>query len=611
MRYSSIGILAVVLVIFSPKFEYSAYHNPGKVQPDRGVGCSRERASALISQQIEEARKIESNVTQIAVLVDIADRLWQYDEPKARGLVHDADNLATKDNGERKADPRVTRGQSASAADPRFTVIETLARHDKQWTRRLINSADEQNSRIAEKDPGARLSHQRHSSWLLQQLALSALTTDRSMAVDFMRDTFRYPGAGQLPEFLYRLAALDLQSADSLYLEALRAYYNEDITAILGLSAYPFGLEQLVGKGLDFLPARKNVPDGFVPNANLQQLFLAALFQRAQRDLDFILAGGDGPPSIFPPPEPVQVYAALEQLQPAIEKYQPELAPKAAQLKSLLGADFPPNWIRDVKQIIQLGEKIRDLDFPTRLAIAERHPTQQRRQEEMADAIVGGTRSESVDTLTRAAQKLGDDRLRGHILCWVYFSAAESANHAGRVDEAFRLAGRVDDAGHRFYLLLEVARQACSRAETKTRGKEILDAITKEAAGATASVEKAVALFGTSGLYAGLSEMRAFEVAEAAIGITNALGQPDLSRDATTWRFDDKNYENGWTLKTDESSLENAFRGLAAVDFERALALTQKISDKRSSAIAVLGVALGCLRPDLPSSIQPGASPKH
>jgi hypothetical protein len=80
----------------------------------------------------------------------------------------------------------------------------------------LIDSADEQDVRNPSSNRGELFQHQRISLWHLQQLALSLLATDQVAAIDFMRDSFRFPVAGQLPLFLFQVAYKDPQAADAL-----------------------------------------------------------------------------------------------------------------------------------------------------------------------------------------------------------------------------------------------------------------------------------------------------------------------------------------------------------------------------------------------------------
>lgn len=195
--------------------------------------------------------------------------------------------------------------------------------------------------------------------------------------------------AGQLPLFLFQLASRNQQAADALYQDAFQVYRGGDITAILALSAYPFGLNQVVGRPLDLLPKGQQIPAGFTRNSHLQQVFLEVLFERAEGDLAALARRQPGLATITLPAQPVHVYAALQQLDPAIQRYQPALAEKAASLRSALGEALPPNWLREAKQIIQLVDQVKETDFDANLAGAERQTVPDVRDNNIANTVVG------------------------------------------------------------------------------------------------------------------------------------------------------------------------------------------------------------------------------
>jgi hypothetical protein len=76
----------------------------------------------------------------------------------------------------------------------------------------------------------------------------------------------------------------------------------------------------VVGRPLDLLPGGQHVPKGFAPNPHLQQIFLEVLFERAEGDLAALARQEPGLTTITGPAQPVQVYVALQELDPAIQR---------------------------------------------------------------------------------------------------------------------------------------------------------------------------------------------------------------------------------------------------------------------------------------------------
>jgi hypothetical protein len=557
--------------------------------------CHPEQAQKLIAQQIDGASKLADPAVRVSVLTIIADRLWAYDEPGARALFQQADEIAAVENGSSNRKPQST-NISPGALDPRYTVIEALARHDKAWARRLIDIADQQYKSDPPASSSLTFQHQQHSMWQLQQLALSLVATDQDAAIDFIRDSFRLPMAGQLGLFLYQLASRDQQAADALYQEAFKVYRSGDITAILGLSAYPFGLNQFVGRPHDLLPRRHNIPPGFTPNPHLQQALLEALFERADGDLAALARQEPGLPTIIGPPQPIQVYVALQQLTLLIQRYQPAMAEKAASLRSALEKALPPNWLREARQIIQMMDRLKETDFDASLASAQRQIIPDLRDSDIAGALVGYSLAQPLDSLCTAAQLISDQALRRQMLDWLNFEGALKAASIGNPDEAARIAAQVGPLNLRAYLTYEIASQQLNQPRNKTRLAAVVDSVVGSVPDSGRDEAGIMSLLGAASLYARGEDSKAFLVTASAIESMNAVQLSDPALGSIGWKFGGRRYSAGWTQKLNGGLLEEAFRQLGEFDLARAVSMASKIADRRSRAMAMTAIALHCLQ---------------
>jgi hypothetical protein len=145
------------------------------------------------------------------------------------------------------------------------------------------------------------------------------------------------------------------------------------------------------------------------------------------------------------------------------------------------------------------------------------------------------------------------------------------------------------------YLAYEIAAERLKRSPSRSGGVEILDHVRTDALKAPSTQEKAMALIGVSLLYAGLRDLTGFETVSGAVETMNAQDLPDPALGSIRWTFSGTRYQNGWTQKLADSSLENTFNQLGELEFRRALALANKIIDRRARAIAIIGIAQRCL----------------
>src|SRR5262245_14959076 len=596
-RHMYLGLVAAMMLLCHGASQTQSGSKPEQKAASHASRCDREQGQKLIVQLVAEAKKLSAPEMPIPVLVIIADRLWTYDEGAARALLQEADDFAALETARRAEKEQVTKDGSAGAIDPLFTIIEAVARHDKVWARRLINTADEQYQRNHPAGRGETFQHQRYSMWQLQQLSLSLLPTDQDAAIDFMRDAFRFPVAGQLPHFLFERASRDQKAADVLYQEAFQTYRSGEITAILGLSAYPFGLNQLVGRPIDLLPRGQQIPAGFAPNPGLQVMFLELLFERAEGDLASLAKGEPGLPSITPPAEPVLIYEALVQLEPAIQRCQPAMTGRAAHLRSALGEALPPNWLREARRLLALADQMNETDFDARIKAAEKQAHPDTRDNNLADIIMAFGEAQPLAKLCAVAFRVTDAGFRRELLDWLYFQSAQKAAAKGRLEELTQLASEVDSPGRRAYLTYAIAKEKLKETGNKTDTLKIITPLVKDVLNAPAIEETSIlTLVAASRLYARIGDARAFEAMTSAIETMNRLDLRDPALGSIKWTFSGRRFAGGWVQKLDEANLEDAFRLLAGFDFERAVSMARNIRDRRSQAIALMALALRCFR---------------
>ncbi|HVF41738.1 MAG TPA: hypothetical protein VM936_01935 [Pyrinomonadaceae bacterium] len=570
------------------------------------VFCDPSRAVAVVETQLSEAKAFADPLKRIAVMTRAAGLLWPYERESARAVFSDAFDLASAYFRERGDEIRRDRGRADSKLsglviqlpDQRFEVIRAIARHDSKWARDLALRAADETRAEAEKekenadDDGAR----RPAGEKLLGFAETLLPADFETALSVARTTFRDPATTYLPQFLYSVAKLDRGAADSLYREALAAYADRDTTSMLYLSTYPFALNYPVLSSISYIFSVK--PDGFAGDPELQRQYVAAFLGLAGRRLAAMAQQPPPAPGPYKQGEPEIIYLSLRALE-AHGARRPETLERFAALESQAVVLLPPERQRALTSGSERGTASSPFSggdgFDELLEQAERQTNPDVRDSSITSAVIAAGEAAPLEKVEGAAHKLGDAETRRQLLDWVYFARAQSAAKSGALDDARKLAERVDALDERAILFLEIADSGLKRAGDRVRAEGLLDAVVAAAGKAPETETKARALLGVAYLYAKLDRQRALEVAAEAVKTVNRLRDPDLGAAFLTRKIQGKEFGMYMTHTVPGFRLENSFRELGALDFESSLSVANGLSDKYQRALAVLGLASKCL----------------
>ena len=308
-------------------------------------GCNPKTAQMLVEQQVAESKSVVERPKRVKILLRSADFLWLLDQPTARGYFVEAFKTASE-HFTAKGFERVNLSSSSNKGstvytqlpDQRTEVIRAVAIRDpelaKKFTEQLLADYDKA---LADRDQNDKT---REPGELLMFAAENAKSNPELSRYMFGR-VMRYPLIQNWFWALYSAARNDQAFADSIYLETLRNYRNEKPHRLLYLSAYPFGNASSFGQGSSRYSA--NVPDGFVPNTDLQRAFLAAFFTR----IGTFAANAEEstqPSEKNESSEAVYMVTAIRELEPVIMERLPNMLEQfsvaRSQANSLLTADM-------------------------------------------------------------------------------------------------------------------------------------------------------------------------------------------------------------------------------------------------------------------------------
>jgi hypothetical protein len=553
--------------------------------------CSRDNALEIVRQQIDATKTFDDSVQRITVLIRAADMLWPYQQEKARSAFTEAFELAAQNFNEKGDEPK-KEGLSLLVATPdqRYIVIRAIAKRDAAWSKKLTEEMlkkDRQEAMEATtKNPRTDL---RTAEKLLDS-ATSLLSSDASAAINFATASLSYPASIRLTTFLYKFAEVNQKAADQFYGQALAVYGDKPLREFLYLAAYPFGSDD-AGDMPDF--GHYTVPATFVPNLSLQRQFVQTLLRRAQQALQVPVDEGDNYNWL---PGTAHVLQVLTQLEPQVRKHQPDLIGGMEQARNNLLSSLT----QENKEIFLRPNSNQSSGpaktFDEQIEAAEKEPDVNRRDELIAAAILNADQTESVEHVVNVNDKIADANLRTQLLDWFYFNRAQSAIKDKRLDEATKLASKVKELDQRAYLYSEIAKESLQKIESQNQARELFEEIVTTAIKGPNTVTAARALFSAAYLYLKLDPGRSISILGDTVKRINGIESPDFSGQFLLRRIEGKNFARYAAFKTPGFNPETAFREMAKIDFDNALAQASGFTDKSLRALTTLTLADLCLQ---------------
>jgi hypothetical protein len=557
--------------------------------------CSRDSALEIVQRQIDLSKTIDNDVKRIAVLLRAADTTWPFEPDKARATFSEAFEIAVR-NLKEKGDKDSNDGRlRIRGIDYRYRVITAIAKRDSAWARKLSKQIlDEEAQEAADKAKDS--TQAARTGERLMSMATSLLDSDQTTALGFARNSLSYPAAIYLPAFLFKFSEINRTASDQFYLEALNAYAKAPMEQFLYLSSYPFAARREVGE----MPIYTfyAVPAALTPNPVLERAFVTTLLSRA-RDLI------QNPATA----EPGKRFSEASQIFMAFSRLESMIGGPLADLSAAL-AEAKGNVFSLLSQAEQqkAGQSLTDppkRSFDEDVERADRQANADARESGIALAIINASGTESLEKIEAAAAKLEDVKLRSQILSYLYFYRAQSALKEKKIDEARRLAARVDEPDQRAYLYAQIATESLKQNKNDAETREMLEDVVEAVAKAPDSDVKARAMLVVVHLYSTIDPNRAVSVLGDVVKTINHVETIDLSGDSVNKKIEGKQFGMYRALQTPGFSPENVFREMGKLDFDGTLYVASNLTDKSLRALTTLAITDQCLK-----SLPPPPKPK-
>lgn len=576
-------LLGLILISQVSSTTAGKLQTAGQQEPERQV-CDREQAFSLIQEQIAQSKTLDKTAPRISILTQGADLLWPYRQSAARSAFEEAFELAIQDF--RVGQKQQTAGNKTNFPDQRFVVIRAIARRDSEWARRLAQAIAEENQR--DQEAGVATSNPNASETLLN-IAASLSQTDSKTAIAFARSSFRYPASVALARFLFQLWASDQQAASQFYQQALNIYANAPVNELLYLSAYPFGMNRVVGPEMQstfFV-----VPTNFTPDTDAQSAFLGTILRRGQETTQKPAQPVSGPAGL---PEIVQIYLALTTLRPLITRDQPVFADRVISLQAML-EPLLSSEARQEASIISRQQQDLNISVDRLAERIQSEKLAERKDQLIARAVLAAKSTEELERVESLAEKVSDSKFREELLDWLYFKRTQKLVSEGKFDEAAQLIRQVNQVEHRAYLAFLLASESTKKIKDSVLAIEVLEDVVKTAAKAPNTIEKARTLLGLTSSYANFDRSRAFEILVEAINTISKIDEPDLSSTTIFRRIGTSRFTVHAAYEIRGSSLDTVFREFAPDDFVKTLWLANQLPDKTLRSAGMFAISGRCL----------------
>jgi len=556
--------------------------------------CTPDNALDTTKQQILITRTFDNPVHRITVLLRAADLLWPHDQEKSLAAFMEAFDLAVQIFKEKGDETQRTSSSQFAAVitvpDQRFTVLQAFAKRDPARARKLSEQMLRDDASEAADKPATDDQSKRRTGEKLLTMAYFLASSDPPTAVNFARQSFRYPATLQLPLFMYQLAKSGKPFADQFYVEALNAYGAAPMDQFLYLSSYPFANKREAGE----IPGYSTylIPEGFTPNPALQRQFVRALLARVNGAMETPVQETQR----FS--DHAQMWLALNRLEKQVQSDLPEFADAFAQSKDKLFALLTPNAQKNVSRVITTDNPPAR-SFDEQVEAAEKQTDVGRRDQGLTFAVTGSSKDEPVDKVLSVIDKISESSIRDALVNWFYYFRSQALIKEKNFSEARKFASKVTELDQRAYLYTRITEESLKAAEDQTEVREMLNEVANAISKAPKTIVSARALLALARLYSKVDMNRGVEELANAVRTINALESPDFSRQFVMMKIEGKTFGSYASFATPGFNPEIAFKEMGMLDFDGSLAQATNFTDKSLRALTTLAVIEPCFETKL------------
>lgn len=582
-----IKLLFILLILFS--LNIYAQKPAENIQP-----CDQDFARMLVEQQINEGKSVEETDKLIKIYLRSAEFLWKFDEPTARTYFAEAFNIAEKrfnEKGFEKGEKSEKNQIGTYKPDYRMEVVKAIAKKDGKWAKQLSEKLlKEYEAAVKEREDNYDKDREVRD---LLGIATESAETNPELSLYFFRRAMQYPLDSAWYWNLYATARKNKALSDQVYSELLRTYANENPQKLLFLSAYPFAANRIFG--VDKYQYGSNAPDNLTPNPNFQIQFLNVFFNRAERMIS-------NPDELYKSPEKYRlaeisyIVSGLQDIEPIILQNHPNLLPRFNNVKSRVSGFLNEETKKNLEDRQKMYEK-NETSFENKLEKLEEADSEGKLTDNMIVSLIFSLeKEEEYEKLESWIDKIKNEIAGNNTRNLFYFKRSQLAITEKRLNDAENFADKISRTELRAIVFLKIAEEQLKNDYQQNEAETILLRVSKLAAKAESSVEKAQVMLGLAYMFEKVNHAYALDELGGAINIINQLKNPDIFSTTVHQQIILDSNSYFMMVNTPGFDMETTFGEISKNDFQLSLAHAKSFSDKYFRTLAVLAVAGNCVK---------------
>ena len=555
---------------------------------EKVLTLQQQHALALLDQLFEKAKDFKDEQAKVKVQGQIADALWDYDEPRARRQFEDAFRAIEAIKAEKETPFAMT----SPKTQLRHELLRLLSPRDPELVEKLVKSvpstAAKTNS-VFDLFTGS----QSEQSSLLLELASELASTDPQRAAQMAQSSLKGGVSPMLLSVLGIIRTKEPALADGLFSQALVAAQRntaQPTASLMWLASYVFpNFGNFMGISLQ-APDRDTGATLPPPNPALIQQFLNFAYAAIMQPANAAPASAtDAEGQQMAMARGTMDYMTAQQLLPFFDQHQPD---KAALIRNRLN-QLTNNLPDEARPMLEnlFGASNRSNSVQDLLNRAEKETLPQQKDMFYMMAAMRASQDDADQALS-IVEKMSTDMARSAIGSSIRFQAALGAASKGEVDAAYRYAKDLPSQSQRALIFSQLALKLLDNHDL-ARAIEVLNDAEKLIGKGEDGPEKARALVDIAAAMTRIDHLRGFEVMRTAVDAINRTNF-DAPRPTGLGAMNPSAIMNT-ALGLDSLDFDKSLPELARKDFHRALLLAQAIEKKEISVPAQLAVCRGVL----------------
>jgi hypothetical protein len=580
--------------------------------------AEKETCRLLLKEAINEISSVDDKAYTARLQALAADTLWGVDRENAVKLFQEAfDSAISMSAGGggkiTNKEPAAALNAENNSGDLTSYIISLATKRDAALGSKFMDKYRENQQKYNAKGIGNKggidiFGVEAQAANNLLAKALELLDVDQKLSVKIARQAFSFSVPQYAHLYFVKLANVDRQTADLLYLETLNTVEKSDNTLpshILLLSAYPFGEQKVtVTDGVQYYSYLAIIKGKFKINDYIVGNFLRTASGVLSRH------------AILNDESTINVsYLAANVIKSYVDKYYPKLSEGWQGVLEKIASIRPPKDQPLMDKVLrgveganredsqgqsQSGENKSSIDDLLSEAWKVKDPV--KRDDYYLMVAESASNKGDTDKALDIIDKVSDLTLRQEARGYFYFSSALRAINGKRYDSARKLTENVEVIDERLYLLSTIASRSIKEGNAQLATSTLSEAMTLAQSDIAAAAKcRNLALLADT--YFHIDVDRCFDIAAAAAMSIDRADTYDPEQTNLVRKLKFKTVaERKSPVKVSGYDLGKTLTNLSRKDFDRVITIINSIKSPKHRLLFMISLLRERLLPILGAS---------